>query len=133
MYYGNKENHTSLDDQYSDLAIFDSMFPGIMVPNRVWGSFKNLIMQKVSNLNCSLYQTIHGQQFNYCFQNSTCNRTGLEDIYLFFNATTRASGNFTQYMLAYNKENFALEATLPTYNEEGQPTEINICRLQIYG
>jgi hypothetical protein len=36
-------------------------------------------------------------------------------------------------MLAYNKENFALEATLPTYDEEGKPTEINICRLQIYG
>ena len=36
-------------------------------------------------------------------------------------------------MLAYNKENFALEATLPTYDEEGQPKEINICRLQIYG
>jgi hypothetical protein len=36
-------------------------------------------------------------------------------------------------MLAYNKENFALEATLPTYNEHGYPTEINICRLQIYG
>ena len=61
MYYGKKENHTSIDDQYSDLAIFDSMFPGIMVPNRVWGSFKNMIMQKVPNLNCSLYQTIHGQ------------------------------------------------------------------------
>jgi hypothetical protein len=37
--YGSPVNGTSLDDQFSDLAIIDTMFPGIMIPNRVWSMF----------------------------------------------------------------------------------------------
>lgn len=44
IYYGINENSTSLDDPYSDLAIFDTMFPGIMVPNRVWNNFRTIFM-----------------------------------------------------------------------------------------
>jgi hypothetical protein len=86
-------------------------------------------MKNVSNLNCSLYQNIHGQSYSYCFQNKTCDRSSLQDIYMFFNATVKDSAKFTQYMLAYNKANYALEATLQTTDENGQPKEINICRL----
>jgi hypothetical protein len=37
--YGTPINGTSLEDEYSDLAIIDTMFPGLMIPDRVWGSF----------------------------------------------------------------------------------------------
>jgi hypothetical protein len=37
--YGNPINGTSLDDEFSDLAIVDTMFPGLMIPNRVWSNF----------------------------------------------------------------------------------------------
>jgi hypothetical protein len=60
MFYGNKTNSSSLDDEYSDLAVIDTMFPGIMVPNRVWNTVKNVFIKSIDNLNCSLYQTIHG-------------------------------------------------------------------------
>jgi hypothetical protein len=37
--YGSHVNGTSLDDAYSDLAVIDTMFPGLLLPDRVWKNF----------------------------------------------------------------------------------------------
>jgi hypothetical protein len=42
--YGTYINGTSLDDEYSDLAIIDSMFPGLLIPDRVWSKFNQTII-----------------------------------------------------------------------------------------
>ena len=42
--YGSPINGTSLDDDYSDLAVIDTMFPGIMVPKRVWSKINETLI-----------------------------------------------------------------------------------------
>jgi hypothetical protein len=46
--YGTPINGTSLDDPYSDLAIIDTMFPGLMIPIRVWENFNKTIIQNIT-------------------------------------------------------------------------------------
>jgi hypothetical protein len=46
--YGTPINGTSLDDKYSDLAIIDTMFPGLMIPERVWQNFNQTIIQNIT-------------------------------------------------------------------------------------
>jgi hypothetical protein len=47
--YGTHVNGTSLDDEFSDLAILDTMFPGVMIPNRVWDKLKKTFEVNVTN------------------------------------------------------------------------------------
>jgi hypothetical protein len=47
--YGTPINGTSLDDEYSDLAIIDSIFPGLLIPDRVWGKFNETIIKNITN------------------------------------------------------------------------------------
>ena len=90
--YGDATNTSiSLEDQYSDIAIIDTIFPGLYIPTRVWSNFKTKFIANVTGLNCSLTQQILGEDYEYCFVNSACDKIGkdqLKDIYLYFNATT---------------------------------------------
>jgi hypothetical protein len=52
--FGKPKNNTiSLEDEFSDLAIIDTIFPGVYIPSRVWKNFKSIFMSNVTGLNCS--------------------------------------------------------------------------------
>jgi len=46
--YGSPVNGTSLDDNYSDLAVIDTLFPGLLIPDRVWMTFNQTIIKNIS-------------------------------------------------------------------------------------
>jgi hypothetical protein len=92
--YGSPVNGTSLDDVYSDLAIIDTMFPGLMIPDRVWGNFNKTIIQNIStatgaNVTCNQTERIYGIDYSFCYANKKCSdvKDKISDIYLYFNGT----------------------------------------------
>jgi hypothetical protein len=92
--YGSPVNGTSLDDDYSDLAVIDSMFPGLLIPDRVWCKFNQTIIQSITNatgvkVTCNHTENIYGSNYSFCYAESDCPsiRPNLKDIYLYFNAT----------------------------------------------
>ena len=93
--YGSPVNGTSLEDDFSDLAIIDSMFPGLLIPDRVWGKFNQTIIQNITNstsvnVTCNQTERIYGTDYSFCYADSACSkvRPNIKDIYLYFNATT---------------------------------------------
>ncbi len=133
MLYGKMQNSTSLDDQYSDLAIIDTVFPGILVPNRVWNNFKANFIANISGINCNNTETILGQAYPYCYVNTTCGqRTAYQNIYLYFNSSIKA-GNSTQYMLEYPKEKYAAEDSIKYIDEKNVTQSMDVCKLLVYG
>lgn len=92
--YGSPVNGTSLEDDFSDLAIIDTMFPGLLIPDRVWSKFNQTIISNITNvtqvnITCNHTETILGADFSYCYAEKACSqiRDSLKDIYLYFNAT----------------------------------------------
>lgn len=89
--------------------MIDTIFPGLYIPTRVWPKFKNLL-QNVTGLDCSMPEHILGQDYEHCFVNRTCAEVNnLEDIYLYFNATTDVPYNYTEWFLQYAKSEYASE------------------------
>ena len=127
--YGKAYNNTSLDDIYSDLAVIDTIFPGLYIPSRVWPKFKSLL-QNVSGLNCSLPDHILGQDYEHCFVNRPCAEvSNLEDIYLYFNATTDVLYNYTEWFLSYAKSDYASD----TIFTDLDGTTHKYCKISVYG
>jgi hypothetical protein len=92
--YGTPINGTSLDDNFTDLAVIDTMFPGIMIPERVWANFNKTIIQNITmstgtNVTCNQTERIYGIDYEFCYSNKKCSdiRNKLFDIYLYFNGT----------------------------------------------
>jgi len=70
--YGSPINGTSLDDEFSDLAIVDTMFPGLLIPNRAWGNFKSNLIKNISasgnaSVVCGLTENILGSDYSFCY------------------------------------------------------------------
>ena len=129
--YGSAINGTSLEDDYSDLAVIDTMFPGIMVPNRVWAKINQTLIQNISasgstTVKCKRTEDIFGGNFSYCQANRTCDtKSWLNDIYLYFNATNSDNlleKNYTQYILTLKKENYAVDVQYPYFNASTNET-----------
>ena len=75
--YGTPINGTSLDDNFTDLAIVDTMFPGVMIPNRVWSNFNKTIIQEISNatkvnVTCNQTERIYGFDYSFCYADAKC-------------------------------------------------------------
>jgi hypothetical protein len=52
--YGKASNNSrSLEDPYSDLAIIDTIFPGLYVPTRDWANLKKSFFGNITGLNCT--------------------------------------------------------------------------------
>ena len=92
--YGSPINGTSLEDDYSDLGVIDSMFPGLLIPDRVGGKFNQTIIKSITNatgvnVNCNHTENVYGYNYSFCYAESDCPsmRPNLKDIYLYFNAT----------------------------------------------
>ena len=117
--YGSPVNGTSLEDEYSDLAIVDTMFPGILIPNRVWGKLESNFITNVSkqfgaNVICNMTETILGSQYSFCYGEGACGDKDkkLTDIFFYFNATRAQSNIMDQYILNYRPENYAVDQKL---------------------
>lgn len=111
--YGSAVNGTSLEDEFSDLAIIDSMFPGLLIPDRVWGKFNQTFIQTISNdtkvnVTCNQSERIYGVDYSFCYAASSCGSisSNIKDIFLYFNATKgdqQTDKNYTQYILSLKK------------------------------
>ncbi len=133
MIYNNATNSTSLDDKYSDLAIIDTLFPGILVPDRVWGNFVTKFMGNNSNLICNQTDTIFGVSYPYCFLNSTCGKKeNLYDIWFYFNSSNK-NGNTTQYMLPFKNDKYAVEEKVSYLDAQNVTQSYDICKILVYG
>lgn len=119
--YGSAINGTSLDDNYSDLAVIDTMFPGLLIPDRVWNNFNKNIIKNITNMTgssvvCNSTERIYGVDYNFCFALGKCNdiNSKIFDIFLYFNATKASNQsyndkNFTQYILSMKKGDYAVD------------------------
>jgi hypothetical protein len=61
--YGTPVNGTSIDDAFSDLAVIDTIFPGLLIPDRVWRRFNETIIKNISltanvNVSCNNIERI---------------------------------------------------------------------------
>lgn len=135
--YGTPVNGTSLEDDYSDLAIIDTMFPGVLIPNRVWNRLANNFETNVSkqletNVTCNLTENILGNEFSFCYSEKSCDRNLLSDLFFYFNATRAQSNVMDQYIFNYRPENYAVDVKLE-FNNSGVVTEKNVCKFLIYG
>jgi len=109
--------------------VIDTIFPGLYVPTRVWPKFKSLL-QNVTGLNCSMPEHILGQDYEHCFVNRTCAEVNnLEDIYLYFNATTDIPYNYTEWFLQYAKSEYASDTLFTDLNG----TTHKYCKISVYG
>ena len=75
--YGTPINGTSLDDNFTDLAIIDTIFPGVMIPNRVWSNFNKTIIQQISNatkinVTCNQTEKINLFEYSFCYADTKC-------------------------------------------------------------
>jgi hypothetical protein len=119
LMYGSHVNGTSLDDAYSDLAVIDTMFPGILPPDRVWKNFKETIVKNISKaanvtLDCDGLENINDETYRGCTAPTSCKNilSSISDIYLYFNATKRKdqrNPDYTQYILAISKYDYTVE------------------------
>ena len=109
--------------------MIDTIFPGLYIPTRVWPKFKSLL-QNVTGLNCSMPEHILGQDYEHCFVNRTCAEVNnLEDIYLYFNATTDVPYNYTEWFLQYAKSEYASDTLFTDLNG----TTHKYCKISVYG
>ena len=75
--YGSHVNGTSLEDAYSDLAVIDTMFPGLLLPDRVWKNFQEIIVRNISKdanvtLNCDGMEFINNENYKVCTAPTSC-------------------------------------------------------------
>jgi hypothetical protein len=141
--YGSPINGTSLDDLNSDLAIVDTMFPGIMIPNRVWDNLQKVFVKNITatgntTVNCSITENILGEEYSVCYSDRRCGtKKWLSDFYLYFNATTSdddKNKTFTQYILTLKKENYAVDIPITFFNTTTNTTETKeMCKFLVYG
>jgi hypothetical protein len=69
-----KNNSISLEDKYSDLAVIDTIFPGLYIPQRVWENFTTNFFPNVTGLNCTGKETILDDTYEYCFVKGECSK-----------------------------------------------------------
>ncbi len=142
--YGTPVNGTSLDDEFSDLAVIDSMFPGVLIPDRVWSKFNQTIINNITkstsvNVTCNQTERIYNTDFSFCYAESVCSAINnkIFDVYLYFNATRPADDpskqNYTEFIFSMKKSDYAIKWMMPYIDDKNVSQTKEVCKFLIYG